>query len=145
MEYMNKCNYDNLLNFLSEVDSDFPVPISQGVDLEDYTQKLLSKATLCIESDDDKILSLVAGYTDNLVNNLAYIAIVATVGDGRGKGYAKKLVKEFLEIAKSKNADGVHLYAVKTNVPAVNMYRDIGFELSDVQNIEEKYHFIYYF
>lgn len=134
-----------IIKFLGEVNCDFPTPLSESVNLNEYAKKLADKATFCIKEADGRILSLVAGYTDNLNDNMAYIAIVATVNDGRGKGYAKKLVKEFLKICKSKNISGVHLYAVKTNEPAVNMYKDIGFKLSDVQDIEEKYHFVYYF
>lgn len=139
-------NAEDLYLFLKEVDMDFPVPISKKQDLIEYSEKLFKKATLCAKYDDGKIISLVAGYTENLTDDMAYIAIVATAKVGRGLGLAPKLVKEFISICKAKNIVAVHLYTDKQNEVAVKMYEEIGFLPYKAENELRPYdmHLIYY-
>lgn len=73
---MDKLNKENLFFFLKTVDRDFPVNLSDKVDLKQYTDKLLKKATICYKENNSIITGVVAGYTDNLENGIAYIALV---------------------------------------------------------------------
>ena len=118
---------EQLESFLRKVDHDFPVPLSNKQDLSAYASKLLAKATLCVAMEEDEIVSLVAGYTRNLPDNRAYIAVVATLPRGRGQGLAPKLVQEFLDICKERHICAVHLYTAQTNTPAVMMYEALNF------------------
>lgn len=90
-------------SFLKKVDHTFSVSISEKQDLSEYAKKLSAKATICVEITGDQIVSMVAGYTTTVTNNLGYIALVATVPEAREHGLAGNLVKEFLSIAKEKN------------------------------------------
>ena len=63
-----------------------------------------------------------------------------------GKGFAKRLVREFIEVCKEKNIDAVHLYTVHNNTVAVNMYKSMGFlewKIKD-ETRKEDLHLIYY-
>ena len=122
-----KITYEKLLAFLLEADETFPVPLSQKQDLKAFAQKLMDRATLCAIWEDNRIVSLVAGYTENVQNNMGYMSIAATLPAARGKGYAAALVRSFLEKAGEKKLDGVHLYAVHENLPAMRMYEKLGF------------------
>ena len=114
--------------FLEKVDKSFPVPISEKQNLSEYATKLLSQATLCCEIENDEIVSMVAGYTDNLTDALGYVSLVATIEGAQGNGYAKKLIMDFLGICGEKNINAVHLYTHITNEKAIRMYKDLGFE-----------------
>ena len=118
-------------DFLRRVDSDFPVPLSQKQDLSVLAQKLSAHATICTVKDGNEILAMVAGYTENLINNMAYISVAATVPEARGNGLASGLIETFLRICVDKKISAVHLYAVSSNLPAMNMYRRLGFVLWD--------------
>lgn len=120
--------------FLGAVDPLFPVPLSQKQDLDAFAEKLLEKATLCAAEEDGRIVALVAGYTENVVDRLGYISIVATLPEARGRGLGSALVREFLEIARGKGLRGVHLYAVPDNLPAIRMYEKLGFEIYRLDN-----------
>lgn len=131
--------------FLEKVDKSFPVPISEKQNLPEYAEKLLKQATLCCELENDEIISMVAGYTDNLTDDMAYIALVATQKSARGKGYAKKLIRKFINICKEKNIKSIHLYTHITNEKAIKMYKSIGFENYILQNEQrsDDVHLIY--
>ena len=105
----------------------FPVPISQKTDIHTYACKLFENATICVKYENEKIVSAVFGYTDNVVNEMGYISAVATLPSARGKKYASTLVKEFIGIARSKRLKAVHLYAKEENVFAIKMYERLGF------------------
>jgi len=96
--------------------------------LHEYAIKLYEHATIFFVEQDGKIAAMVAGYTDNVENDMAYISLLATREEYRGQGYAKRLVNEFLECAKNKNLSATHLYAVETNERAVQLYYKLGFE-----------------
>ena len=123
-----------IYNFLKKVDNSFPVPISKKQNLSDYARKLLSQATICWKLEEGEIVSMVAGYTDNLTDDVAYIALVATVDVARGKGYAKKLVSDFINICERKGIRSAHLYTHATNKKAINMYISLGFEEYVLEN-----------
>ena len=131
--------------FLCAVDPLFPIPLSQKQDLTLYARKLYEKATLCVVCEGGEILSMVAGYTENLADDRAYIAIVATLPKATRNGYASRLVKEFIGICRKKTIKAVHLYAVPENIGAISMYRSLGFQylqLADEPRKEDA-HLIY--
>lgn len=54
----------------------FPIALSEKCDLCKFARKLYDKATLCVMWQGEEIIALLAGYTDNVENNLGYISIV---------------------------------------------------------------------
>lgn len=137
-----------LTDFLRCVDRDFPKPLSEWMSVEDYADKLFSHADLCTRvSDDGVIIGLAAGYTENLVGDMAFVACVAVKRSHRGEGIATALVKEFFEICKSKDIPAVHVYTEADNFGAQKMYRSLGFREYTPENEPrpDDVHFIKYF
>lgn len=122
---MKTLSKDSLLKFLQKVDCDFPVPLSKKVDLCEYALKLIDNATIFYRDEEGQIVSLIAGYTNG--SEMAYIAILATQRQFRGKKYAESLLNEFISFCKGKKLKAVHLYAVESNKKAVALYEKIGF------------------
>ncbi len=130
--------------FLQAVDRCFPVPLSEKQDLGEYARKLSRFATLCAVEEDGRIVAMAAGYTDR---DPAYLAILATLPQVRGRGLGKTLVQEFMEKARQSGASYLHLYAVETNTAAMRLYEGLGFTRWDMPNEprKEDVHFIYTF
>lgn len=143
---MEKPTYDMLLDFLISVDKDFPTPLSEKVNLHEWTEKLLNRAVLCYTEIEGQIASAVAGYTENLVDGVAYITMVATRAAFRGRKLAYKNVKDFIEICRDKNISAVHLYVASGNETARKMYCSLGFVEYRIQNEPrpDDIHLIYY-
>lgn len=51
--------------------------------------------------------------------------------DHRGQGLGKKLAKELIKIAKSKNVRSIHLTSKPSRAAAHNLYKTLGFEQKD--------------
>ena len=143
---MNKITEKQIEEFLRKVDYDFPVPLSQKQDLSELAKKFFEKATICAEVYDGIIVSMVAGYTENIINNSAYISVVATLEKSRGKGLISKLIKEFTLICMKKGISSIHLYAVPSNTIAIRTYYNLGFEKLELEKEPrpEDIHLIYY-
>ena len=123
----NVFSINDIKAFLCEVDHDFPVPLSKKTDIDQLAKKYCQYATLCCEFAGDKIIAMVAGYTENTIDQMGYISLVATVKSARHKGLSSKLIKDFLRIAKEKGLRSVHVYTHSTNQNAINMYQKLGF------------------
>lgn len=132
--YMKEISREMVLSFLEEVDRYFPVPLSQKQNLENLVDKFIENATICVEIENNEICSMVVGYTNNVVNHMAYISVVATRYEYQGQGRALKLVREFSEIALAEGLIAVHLYSDSRNEAAIRMYERIGFERYVVPN-----------
>ncbi len=131
---MNTLEKEALYKFLLSVDQAFPIPLSCKVDLWEYTCKLVQKATLCIKTQGEGIVGLVAGYTEDLIDNMAYIAVAAVAEKERKKGIARELIVEFINICRQKQIERIHLYAVSTNIAALKLYDSLGFEVFTLED-----------
>lgn len=130
MKWKNEnCSEKQLYDFLKKVDQDFPIPLSTKVNLREYAKKLRENGTLCTELWGDEVVGMVAGYTENLKDGMAYIAVVGVVKKAQRQGIAAKLLHEFFEICSKKGIGKVHLYSDARNVGAIHMYEKLGFEM----------------
>lgn len=120
-------DYNKNLAFLQKVDRDFPIPLSSKQNLQEYAQKITEYATICAIEDDGNIIAAAIGYTEHLPEKMAYLAVVATVPDYRGRGLAAKCVKQFITQCQSKQIPAVHLYTAVDNIRAIHMYESMGF------------------
>lgn len=143
-----KVTFKQIEYFLRKVDKTFLIPLSDKTDLSGYALKLEKYATICAVRDDNgKILSMCAGYTDRVIDEMGYITLVATLQEVQRHHYGKKLIKEFLEIAGKRSLRAVHVYTARTNRPAMEMYEALGFQrwFPDNETRSEDMHFIYRF
>ena len=141
-----KLSEQQIYTFLKLVDTEFPVSLSEKTDLMEYSKKLYRNSTICFEIENDKIIGMVAGYTENTIHDLAFVSLVAVLPAQRGNGLAKKLVEEFIDEANKKRLTAVHLYAVRDNTQAMKLYQGLGFIECFLVNEHRKddVHFIYY-
>lgn len=135
---------EKFFDFIKKINYDFPIPVSEKVDLNEYCEKLWEKAELVAEVQDEEIRGLVAGYMNDLENGSAYISLVGVSRDFRNQGLGKKLVHQFVLICREKQIRSVNLYTHKTNQAAIKMYEGLGFEIDSEgnQNRMDDIHFI---
>lgn len=114
-------------DFLFAIDQSFPVSLSKKQDLCAFARKLHEKATICARLDGNKIVTALFGYTDNVTDNIAYMSVLASLPEARGKGYAQAVIHEFLDIAAKKGLSAAHLYTDRSNIAAIGLYEKLGF------------------
>lgn len=90
-------------------------------------KKVLRFYRLPYVRENGKIIAICAGYTNDQVQRLGYISVVASLPEYTNKGYGKVAVQGFIEKAKNAGMKAIHLYADKENKAALNMYGKLGF------------------
>ena len=124
---MIKPSAQKIHDFLLKVDTCFKTPLSSRQNLLTLAEKFYEKATVCTVEDSEQILAMVSGYTENIIDGIAYISVVATLPEVQGKGYAKALINQFKQICIQKKIEAVHLYTDVSNTKAITMYEKLGF------------------
>lgn len=116
---------EQLLFFLKKIDNDFYPSLSSKVNLHDYVEKIIDKAELILDFDDDKIKGMVVLYCNDYVNRKAYIPLVGVCPEYRNRGVAKKLMSDAIQIVKDRDfiLIGIH----SNNPVAILLYESLGF------------------
>ena len=116
-----------IYKFLKKVERLFPVPLSEREQLIMLASKFEKYGTVSYVRENGKIIAICAGYTNDQVQRLGYISVVASLPEYTNKGYGKVAVQGFIEKAKNAGMKAIHLYADKENKAALNMYGKLGF------------------
>lgn len=122
----------SLEQLVRQIDLEFRVPLHDKVDIPSYCRKLLEKGTLVLLEDGGCIAGMVAGYTEDLSDAMAYISLVAVSREYRGRGYARSLVTRFLEICHRKGIGRVNFYTDGNEVQR-RLYKSLGARQIHVQ------------
>lgn len=135
---------ESFFDFIKKINYDFPIPVSEKVDLKEYCEKLWEKAELIAEVQDGEIRGLVAGYMNDLENRSAYISLVGVSKEFRNQGLGHQLVHQFVLRCREKQICSVNLYTHKTNQAAIRMYEGLGFSVDSEgnQNRMDDIHFV---
>lgn len=99
--------------FLERVDGDFPVPLTERVDLTEYVSKLMGEGFALVAEEAGNVKGVAAGYANDSRARAAYLSVIAVDGAARGAGVGSLLLNAFeLEAA----GRGMHLVSLHTNV-----------------------------
>lgn len=108
------------------------------ISISSYLEKLAKQGTIAYKIIDDKIVSLVIGYTSDPSYSTSYITQVFTLNGYRGKHLARELMKEYIEYVKTIGLDGCWLTTREDNKSAIKLYQSVGFEICDGYYNEER-------
>ena len=126
MSFLKDCEEDQklLIEYLRLVDKDFYIPLSNKVDLVSFSTKLLKYGfVICV--NHGHIEGLLGGYANDLVNHTAYLSILSTLKDARGKGYAKQMLTDAIKYCKMCGMKKIICDTV--NPVALHVYKSVGF------------------
>ena len=92
-----------------------------------------SKKIFLVAVLDEKIVGYINGY---IVENsdvyylepVAYLDCLCVDEPARNQGIGKKLIDEFTKLVSSQGAKYIKLNAFENNIPAVTLYKELGYE-----------------
>lgn len=135
VEYkISKAKYEDgekIYNYLLKIDNEFPVKLSQKVNLIDYNEKLLKNGIVLVAKDKDIIIGILGGYINDFNGKEAYISILEIEKEYRKLGIACNLIKEFEKMANENNMKKIRLYTHKDNETAKRFYKKMGFKIKE--------------
>lgn len=119
---------NELLIFLRQIDSFFPIPLSRKQNLENLGDKLLVNGVVIGAYYKGRIIGMVGGYTNDLQNKRAYISVLCVLPEFQGKSIAKTLIAKFVQECSAEGMKSIFLYTHKTNIAAQRLYKKLGFK-----------------
>ncbi len=128
VEYLlNKASEAQIAEHLSRCDADFVPPLSGRVEINDYAQKIASKATRFEAWSGGTLVGLVAAYCNDQEKRIAYITSVSVLREWTGKGIAAHLMSQCVEHAKASGMRQISLEVARDNTAAIKLYEENGF------------------
>ena len=124
----NEIGFDELLNYLIDVDHDFDPPLSLRVDLEVYARKLNKYALLIFRKQNNKVIAFLGCYCNREV---AFLSIISVKGEFTKQGYFKDLMNELINHLVSIGVQKMELEVNRNNEIAYKAYLNMGFKLRD--------------
>jgi ribosomal protein S18 acetylase RimI-like enzyme len=124
---LNKASAQQLAELLTSCDADFIPNLSSRVVINDYAEKLSSKAMRFEVWADDLLVGLVAAYCNDQEKRIAYITSVSVKNVWMGQGIAAQLLKQCIEHAKAAGMRKISLEVASDNIPAIKLYKKCGF------------------
>lgn len=134
VEYLsNKATEAEIADHLSRCDADFVPPLSSRVEINDYAQKITSKATRFEAWSGGMLVGLVANYCNDQESRIAYITSVSVLREWMCKGIAANLIKQCIKHAEMSGMRQINLDVASDNAPAIKLYEKIGFVVCKVK------------
>ena len=105
-----------------------------GVNLVEYACKIRQNATTIELWGADTLVGLCACYMNDYDTRTAYITHIAIAPQYRGCGYGKQLLEKTIALATEKGFRYLNLEVVKTNTPALSLYKSHNFIIIEDRN-----------
>lgn len=121
---------EGFLLLMKKADKLFTPPISEGIDLKAYSEKLYAYASFVVCRDGKDVKGFAAFYK-NVDAKQLYVTLICVDKQLQGQGLGSKML-EILESLKDEGFEAIALEVVKTNQTAYQFYKKHGFiELED--------------
>ncbi len=89
------------------------------------------KEIFLVAEENNEIMGLVDGYiidNNNHIEKVGYLDHLCVFKEYRKHGVGKRLIEEFTNKMKNKNVVYLKLNAFENNLPAIELYKKLGFE-----------------
>lgn len=113
--------------FLERVDGDFPVPLTERVDLTEYVAKLMGEGFALVAEEAGDVRGVAAGYANDSRERTAYLSVIAVDGAARGAGVGSLLLSAFEHEAAVRGMHLVSLHTAAENSASRAMYERCGY------------------
>ena len=129
--------YQEVRDFLLETNNEFPTPLSESVDINEYAAKLskLSVFSLC-RIPDGEIIGMISCYINR--PPVGYISNACVKSSYQGKGIFTSLFSLLKEKASDQAISSLRLEVEESNQKALDIYLHLGFTVLERRECTHK-------
>lgn len=99
---------------------------SGRTDITIMSEKLWRHGNVLIYQVEGKMIGFAAFYSNDFINHTAFLSLIAVLEEWRGKGIAKDILEEVINISRKKGMKRLRLEVNKANVHAIRFYTNRG-------------------
>lgn len=138
-DFLQKTNFSiqDLTTYLSKEQNQFPLPLGNRTNLEEYAQKLGQKGEVVLAYDGKEIKGIIGGYCNDYVNRFGYISVLVVTSKYRGQGLGKVLLEHFIFLCESKSMKTIKVLTNAKNTAAIGLYKRFGFVQGTLNEADE--------
>ena len=125
---VDACTEKDIRSHLSGCDRRFSPPLSDRVDIGEYSRKLRLNAITFEAWNGESLVGMVAAYLD-VGERSCFITNTSVLAEFSGRGVAARLLAACLERARAEQVETVSLEVSKDSHPAIRLYTKFGFRI----------------
>jgi ribosomal-protein-alanine N-acetyltransferase len=110
-----------------------------SINIEEYIDKIIAKASIHSIFVDKKLIAFIAYYENDPKKEKAYLSMIAVHPDHVSQGYGKSLLDKAINNLKEKRFKFFELEVLKSNIIALEFYKKYNFKIID-SNTDTKYY-----
>ncbi len=129
---LNRADTSQIANHLRECDGLFIPPLSERVEVNEYSQKIASLATRFEAWTEDGLAGLLAAYCNDQSQATAYITSLSVSPRFQGQGVAAKLLNNCISYLTQLGFIAIKLEVNRHNTKAMNLYEKYGFLVDQI-------------
>jgi ribosomal protein S18 acetylase RimI-like enzyme len=135
IKYSENCaSQIQIFEHLSECSKLFTIPLSDYVDIKQYSIKIRNNSITIEAWEKEKLVGLLAIYLNDLNNIEGYITNVSVVESFQAKGISSQLLSKTIAFTKLKKYKRIKLSVHKENNYALKLYEKYGFKITEEDN-----------
>lgn len=123
---LNTASEIDIKNHLDKSNESFIPPLSERVNIEEYSKKIKQKALTFEAWVDHKLIALIALYK-NENDNIGYITSVSVLPFFKGKRITSRLLDYVIKSTTDDGFNKIQLEVNKSNIPAISLYKKYHF------------------
>jgi ribosomal protein S18 acetylase RimI-like enzyme len=127
---IKKAKEEQIYSHLKECNTNFFPPLSDRVNLEEYSKKIADKAITFEAWSENTLVGLIAAYM-NEETKISFITNVSVLKNYMGLGIAAELTKNCIEHIRQHNFKEIKLEVHKNNLSAISLYKKFNFTTYD--------------
>lgn len=117
----------DILGHLLRCNNYFMPPLSEKVNIEDYSNKIFQKAVTFEAWSANMLIGLVAAYFSDLPLGSAFITNVSVDDEYKRNGISSKLLSDCITEAKKRKCVYIDLEVYDRNISAIQLYKKFNF------------------
>lgn len=111
--------------------------LNNQININDYTNKIISKSTRFEAWINKKLVGLVAIYCNDFLSSIAYVTNVSVLIEYRNLGISSNLLKKSMIYCKNMGFSKIELHVSTKNQTAIHVYSRLNFIIIDT--FEDKF------
>lgn len=128
MKYMDFVT--EIEKLLIEISGDFDPPLSQTLNLKEYSIKMVSKSTIFSVIENGSLVAFMSVYCNDPEKSIAFGTMLAVSKTHRIYHVGPNLIKTTLDYLKKYGFKKFSLEIYKTNPRVITLYKRLGFVLA---------------
>jgi ribosomal protein S18 acetylase RimI-like enzyme len=130
----DEASFDELKRHLRACDPTFMPPLSERLDIGEYSAKLAANAIRFEAWSDQELIGLIAAYCNAADKHAAYITSVSVLSQQQGKGIAADLLERCIVYIRKMGFKCIELEVNSGNDAARALYARFGFNSTRISD-----------